>query len=379
MADPIDSTLFLIPPDDKFLCCNHGGLMSCPIVNIECGHLFCPTCIETLVQCPIDHMVINTLDINFQLKNELDHLLCYCKYGVEEVDGMLTVRHDGCGSIISYGSKPTHEESCRYNPANLIFSTSSSDSEFDRINSPRTSSAFASFDSSSTESSPFTKSTSSSTSSSSSLTNQSFSVIKKNDSFDINSGSDMINSSSCNSISSINSNVVVGNTSKSITPNLESNNNNNNNQFKQQKQQQQQYHDAYDNEEKNEMWESSTNLFYSSSRFCPNKDNGCYYYGKCEDTIKYHLENECQAQRMKNRINQLESIIEKKDTEINTLKTSIGIDESPSAGGKKTKTIITRSSIGDILVFIFSSIKKRVSKGIQRIKRFFSPKNYKKL
>ncbi|GAM25082.1 hypothetical protein SAMD00019534_082570, partial [Acytostelium subglobosum LB1] len=395
-SEHISSTLFLIPPDEKFLCCNHGGLMHTPVVNVECGHMFCSDCIQTLGFCPIDHMPINTLDINFQLKNELDQLLCYCKYGVQEKGGHLFVRQDGCGSIISYGSKQNHEETCRYNPVNnktVNITPNSSAEELAAMmdnsnrsssnNSNRSSGNSSPFESLHSPSSPF--STGSGDSSS-----HSFTVLKEEDDcLDINNHTTTTMNSTNKtsprpSSTTITPNTLTKGSSEPANP--------------------------QDVEDRNQLWESSTNLFFCSSRFCPNKENGCYYYGKTEENIKYHLDNECQAQRMKNKISQLQEVIEKKDEELSTLRhSSSGImmnrstssisstssstsstsstttttapatTSSVTPGNDKQKTIVTQPAIVVAFLLFIQSIKKRIRQGLRKIKKVLLRKKYKKL
>ncbi|EGC31233.1 hypothetical protein DICPUDRAFT_40215 [Dictyostelium purpureum] len=365
----LSKTLFVLPPtDDKFLCTYHGGLMDIPIEN-NCSHCFCSFCIESLTCCPVDGCDISDTCVNNQLKDEIDQLLCYCQYGVEEnpVTGEITTKINGCSCVISYGSKIAHESVCKYNPVNEK-SPSLSYQDFYEMKMSGSGSL-------SNFSSPVDTSPKSSNSTS------------KSPSFEFMSSPDLNNNNTTS-------------TNKFI------NNNNENN-------------DYFDN---NALWESSTSLFFCN-RFCPNKDLGCCYTGKTEQDINYHLQIECYCQKMKEKIYDLEKMVEEQEQKIKQLKSSdsklnvlenlsITNDQnnqetknnnnntnnnisnntnnnsnSSSTNNKSYQHIndedekksnnkqIQTYNFGKIFVLLFNVLKKGIKKSIKKVKKLFKRKN----
>ncbi|KAN0023824.1 hypothetical protein ACTFIV_008211 [Dictyostelium citrinum] len=363
----VSKTLFVVNPEDKFLCSYHGGLMDVPFENNTCLHCFCSFCIETLTNCPIDNSPITNISINEQLKDEFDQLLCYCQYGVEEnpTNGEITTKVNGCNCLISYGSKLAHEQQCKFNTNNHSGSNdkSSPTLSYQDFYEMR-------------------------------LSGDSFSSPKSNTSF---------NSSKSPSFENISP------SQQQSSPNINNNNNNNLNN-----------HQAEQYLDNNALWESSTTLFFCN-RYCPNKEFGCFYSGKTEQDITYHLEVECYCQKMKDKISQLEQKVEEKEKEIRVLKsyestslvgkttpsTSSSLSSSPlSLSSNKDNTNTTNDininnynindkntngnesdenykksrqiqnyTIGKIFHIFFEIVRKGIKKSFKKVKKFLKRKN----
>ncbi|KAN0038286.1 hypothetical protein ACTA71_000458 [Dictyostelium dimigraforme] len=391
----VSKTLFVVNPEDKFLCSYHGGLMDVPFENSSCLHCFCSFCIETLTNCPIDNSPIINISLNEQLKDEFDQLLCYCQYGVEEnpINGEITTKVNGCNCLISYGSKLAHEQQCRFN---------------NNINNQSCGSGSGSG----------SGSTYSNDKSSPILSHQDFYEMRlSGDSFSSPKSNASFNSSKSPSFENISPPPPQ---QQPISPVQQSSPIINNNKHHQEE-------EYFDN---NALWESSTTLFFCN-RYCPNKEFGCFYSGKTEQDITYHLEVECYCQKMKDKISQLEQKVEEKEKEIKVLKsydsTALVGKTTPSTGSSLSSSPLSLSSslsnkdnnnfnnnsnnnknnnknnnnssnnigasgnesdenykksrqiqnytIGKIFHIFFQIVKKGIKKSFKKVKKFFKRKN----
>ncbi|EGG18320.1 hypothetical protein DFA_03814 [Cavenderia fasciculata] len=331
---------------------------------------------------------------NFQSDYDTDQLLCYCKYGTKlENDGQLCVNDQGCSTIIKLGNKLNHEAQCKFNPANTRF-----DEDGFVMFSGSQSPTFSSPSYQSIDSLPFSPSSSSPSSHSHSHSSSS-SFSSSSSSSNSSSGSRLNSPSKSPNKSpfSLSDDHSTSTTSTTSTSSSSSSSTSLSSPFREHVED----HPLANNN--NQLWESSTQMFFCN-RFCPNKELGCMFFANSEDNIQYHLEHECQAERMKLRISQLETIIEKRETEIVQLrKSSTFFSSSPmlldhnrhntsinnslqhhyhnSSGGNfnvsghlssnKNNQISNSNQFSSILLFILKSIKKSISKGIQKLKRFF--------
>ncbi|KAM9975103.1 hypothetical protein ACTFIW_008578 [Dictyostelium discoideum] len=313
----VSKTLFVINPEDKFLCSYHGGLMDVPFENSTCLHCFCSFCVETLTHCPIDNFPITNISINEQLKDEFDQLLCYCQYGVEENpnNGEITTKVNGCNCLISYGSKLAHERQCKFNNHGVI-----SDHSNDKSSPTLSYQDFYEMKSS----------------------GDSFSSPKSNTSFNSSKSPSFENISPSQQPPSPNINNNINNNNINNNNNNINNNNNNIN------------NEDFDN---NALWESSTTLFFCN-RYCPNKEFGCFYSGKTEQDITYHLEVECYCQKMKDKISHLEQKVEEREKEIRVLRSY----DSTALVGKTTPS--TSSSLSSSPLSLSSSSNNIINNNI---------------
>eukprot|EP01132_Coremiostelium_polycephalum_P003862 gene3862-4813_t len=349
----MDEPYFLLPPDEKFLCNFH----------------------ETIECCPIDGTPIKTIEINNALKEDLDKLLCYCKFGVENIDGAIFTKENGCDSLINFGSRETHEKNCRYNPLNFSPSSLAIGNDFYQIekDSPLSTSfsspACGGFNSpppTTTSTTTINKIDNDTTNNSSPLV--SFSLIDGSPIFNSNSDTPpTMTTTGTNNTTNYNLKRSTSSNLSSLSTSSSKSSSSNN-----KKQQQQQPNELMNSIS---LWESSTQLFFCN-RFCPNKAEGCCFLGQTEEDVLYHL-GECSFQIMKDKISSLESDIEKRDKEIKILKSSIdqlyknqdtlNIQESnlinnsttSKQSNNQTKEITIFSSISGHIFLLFTFLKKK--------------------
>ncbi|KAF2077809.1 hypothetical protein CYY_000854 [Polysphondylium violaceum] len=309
MDNDLSKTLFVVPPDDKFVCPFHGGLMDNPIIIEACSHVLCAFCIETLHSCPICGTTIGDIQVDQQLKDEFDQLLCYCKFGIEENPntGEITTKLNGCTCLINYGSKIAHESVCKYNKTNANYLSCSYQDFYDLKEGSTYSSASSknnsnrsSANNSNAESPTFSSPTYSQDYSP--TFSMSSPVIERCDNVPKATVMPYCNSMGVPSLPCL---------PPPPPPPLPISTH---------------YGDNFEFEN-NQLWESSTTLFFCN-RPCPNKEAGCCYNGKSEQDLTYHLQVECQAQRLKEKIQQLEDRVAEKDDEIKKLRTSSFINNN---------------------------------------------------
>ncbi|GAM25497.1 hypothetical protein SAMD00019534_086720 [Acytostelium subglobosum LB1] len=344
--------------------------MGCPITNVECGHTFCSNCIESLSFCPVDNMVIKTLDINFQLKGELDELLCYCRYAVYYDDyGHLSLRQDGgCNMLVNYGNKQAHEAMCKYNPATY---TRAPPAEFDdndcHIMSDLDDDQYDA-DSDDVE--------------------KEVDMDEENESMSFQSIPSPLSTQSFHSTSSSDINVhplsldldnakfVVGQQSLPSSPVPKSTSESMNSSSSSSSSSEESSYESFPEvpvpkETPHEEEMTVTRRQTLEKCACPNKDSGCYYFGN-HTSLQHHLDNECEAQKLKNRIRLLEDTLEKKNNEITELKFNqlleTSIHPQPHSG-----TIIPYS-ISNYVFDVFRVIKEQVVVGINKVRTWFTSK-----
>jgi len=121
--------LFVLPLEDRFKCPVHGGLFQEPVKG-ACGHNVCKACGQRAV-CPLDGIPFSTENQTDQeIQDEIDELLCYCKYGVTlNANGELVTDSRGCDHIIKYGNRAQHESQCEFRDADFVMINESPKSE----------------------------------------------------------------------------------------------------------------------------------------------------------------------------------------------------------------------------------------------------------
>jgi len=111
----MEKILFVLPLAQRFICPVHKGVLREPVLSPG-GQNVCKECIK---QDPATANV--EAELNKDLQDDINSLLCYCKYGVMiNSNGVLTADPKGCDHIIRFGNRGQHEATCEFRDADFV-------------------------------------------------------------------------------------------------------------------------------------------------------------------------------------------------------------------------------------------------------------------
>jgi hypothetical protein len=104
------STLFVLPLDPKYICTAHQGILEDPVTDAQ-GRSMCRACKLK------NGATLSDFTPNSALQEDIDSLLCYCKYGVTKNENGELIpipNNGGCAHIVKYASRLQHEATCEF-------------------------------------------------------------------------------------------------------------------------------------------------------------------------------------------------------------------------------------------------------------------------